>query len=344
MIYISESELYKDEELVVDSERRWTVYYHQNKINGKIYVGITGQNVMKRWNAGHGYEGQVFGRAVSKYGWNSFEHVIFASNLLQDEAEKMESFLIQSLNTTDSNYGYNIMDGSKGTWHKPVVVYQYNLYGNLIKRWDDIYDAAVKLNIPRDYIYACCIGERKKSGGYIWRYEEDNDIIPCPTYTQDEIVLQFDLKGNFIKQWNCVNDVAKHFQCDPVMIKRSCIGRFSMLYGYIWLYKRDIDENSNLLIDRLHKYRNTAEYKFNNSRIQQFDKNGNLIQEYKNIHVLKELLGWTANQVRSCWNNATGRRGKTYLGFVWKAVPFDYRKEEDTNGKETRTDSVLPNR
>ena len=60
MIYISESELYKDEELVVDSERRWTVYYHQNKINGKIYVGITGQNVMKRWNAGHGYEGHRY--------------------------------------------------------------------------------------------------------------------------------------------------------------------------------------------------------------------------------------------------------------------------------------------
>ena len=98
----------------------WTVYCHINKINGKIYAGITSTPTAKRWRYGHGYmDSPHFGPAMRKYGWNNFEHFILAKNLTEDEACNMEILLIKNLNLVDANYGYNISSGgNKGCRYK----------------------------------------------------------------------------------------------------------------------------------------------------------------------------------------------------------------------------------
>ena len=54
------------------------VYVHTNKINNKKYVGQTCQKPESRWgNQGCGYKGcLLFERAIQKYGWDNFEHII----------------------------------------------------------------------------------------------------------------------------------------------------------------------------------------------------------------------------------------------------------------------------
>lgn len=42
----------------------YTVYKHTNKINGKVYIGITSQNVKRRWQNGAGYYGTYFYNAI----------------------------------------------------------------------------------------------------------------------------------------------------------------------------------------------------------------------------------------------------------------------------------------
>lgn len=85
---------------------------HINKINGKIYVGITKQKAEERWRNGKGYKHCIlFYRAIQKYGWDGFEHIIFASHLTKEEAMNMEKILIQNLQTRDVDYGYNISEG-----------------------------------------------------------------------------------------------------------------------------------------------------------------------------------------------------------------------------------------
>ena len=76
----------------------YSVYVHTNKINGKMYVGITGRDVQERWKNGFCYiDSPKFYNAIKKYGWENFDHEIFAARLTESEAMRVENLLIKSL-------------------------------------------------------------------------------------------------------------------------------------------------------------------------------------------------------------------------------------------------------
>ena len=83
------------------------VYRHTSP-SGKVYIGITGQNPLRRWNSGRGYKNQphMFS-AILKYGWDNFTHEILFDGLTQEEAEEQEIRLIAEHRSTDPAYGYN---------------------------------------------------------------------------------------------------------------------------------------------------------------------------------------------------------------------------------------------
>lgn len=91
--------------------QKWTVYAHINKINGKAYVGITGQKPQWRWGKnGIGYKNQHFYNAIKKYEWKNFDHVVLESNLTLEEASEKEKFYIEKYNSYGST-GYNVAPG-----------------------------------------------------------------------------------------------------------------------------------------------------------------------------------------------------------------------------------------
>lgn len=61
----------------------------------------------------------MFYRAIKKYGWDNFEHIIFAEQLTHAEAINMERLLIALYKTNcnrykDPSFGYNMTDGGEG--------------------------------------------------------------------------------------------------------------------------------------------------------------------------------------------------------------------------------------
>lgn len=49
------------------------------------------------------------------------------------------------------------------------VIYQYDLNGNLLKKFKTLKDAGKSIGVAAQSIQACCNGKSKQSGGYIWK-------------------------------------------------------------------------------------------------------------------------------------------------------------------------------
>ena len=93
------------------------VYMHVNKINQKKYIGLTSKTPSERWGkngSGYKYNKQpAFNRAIEKYGWDNFEHIILFEGLSEDEACKKEIEYIEKYKTQDPEFGYNIQPGGQ---------------------------------------------------------------------------------------------------------------------------------------------------------------------------------------------------------------------------------------
>lgn len=184
---------------------------HINKKNGKVYIGITSQEVEDRWMNGKGYSSMYFSRAIAKYGWEGFDHVVIANGLTKEEACSLEKELICRYDATNHEKGYNCAKGGEGGGmykkhhteeakqkirearirdgfteeHKKHIseskqgakhhfakpVYQYSRDGNLIKVWEYMSLASKELGINKANLGEACNGNRKSAGGFCWAYE-----------------------------------------------------------------------------------------------------------------------------------------------------------------------------
>ena len=178
----------------------YTIYMHRNKINGKIYIGLTCQKPSYRWKRnGKGYETcEIMWKAIQKYGWNNFEHIILKSNLTLEEANFYEEYYIKKFNSTNKQFGYNIRKGGKNTplseetkqklrnkkaflgrHHteetkknisnlKSMAVLQYDLNGNFIAEYKSAQFACQILNFcDKSCIFQSML-RSKKNGSWLY--------------------------------------------------------------------------------------------------------------------------------------------------------------------------------
>ena len=112
-------------------KQTFCVYMHNNKINNKKYIGQS-CNVKERWGSnGVHYQGSSrLWNAIQKYGWDNFEHIILKQDLTSDEANDYEKYYIQKYNTTNPDYGYNIVNGGQNGERPYVSEY-------LKEKWKD---------------------------------------------------------------------------------------------------------------------------------------------------------------------------------------------------------------
>ena len=181
----------------------YTIYLRRNKVNGKCYVGQTGNfdERQRQWRCLKlTYANKNISNDRVKYGFDAWTVEILAEADTRDEAWELEQRFINDFNTLWPN-GYNLAKGgggangckhsdktrqkiseaNKGEKHpmygtnrtnrKDIskIVYQYTLDGVLKKVWPSIRECG-RNGYNQGAVCACCNGKLKKYKGHRWSY------------------------------------------------------------------------------------------------------------------------------------------------------------------------------
>lgn len=189
--------------------KNYCVYKHTTPSN-KVYIGITSQNPLHRWNSGKGYKNNNhFWNAIIKYGWDNIKHEILFDKLSKNEACKKEVELIAYYKSNNPSYGYNhsiggefggsgvhtklsketiekIKQNHKGTrGYKFTEQQKQNISNskNATKKrvkcielnlvFPSLAEAAKHFGVNYSNISSCCHGKLKTSNGYHWGFVYD---------------------------------------------------------------------------------------------------------------------------------------------------------------------------
>ena len=235
----------------------YTVYMHKNKINQKIYIGLTRQTPVQRWRSnGEGYKNQdKFWNAIQTYGWDNFEHIILKTNLTAQEAGELEQFLIKSFDSIEN--GYNVDKGGATTNHSIETIEKIrksmigkthsqetkNKISNSKKddkikvicletgvEYDSAADAMKQTGIDKSSIGKVCYGTMKTAGGYHWYFQGQEPIILKDNRVKSVICL------NSGKIYPSISAAARDTNSDPSNIKKVCDGKYKTTNGLKWKY------------------------------------------------------------------------------------------------------------
>ena len=204
-------------------DKIYCVYVHTNQINGKKYVGQTRQNPIKRWNAGRGYKkNPFFWNAIQKYGWQNFKHEIIATNLTKTEADELEKKLIKEWRLLNPEYGYNLHEGGANGSVSDVAKQ------NMSKAKSGVNHPWYGKHLPeaiRKKISESKNGTNNSFYGKHHTEETKKKIREANSGDKghnSKKVYQYDLQGNFIKEWNSMTDFATAYNIGRTTVMNHC--------------------------------------------------------------------------------------------------------------------------
>lgn len=183
------------------------IYKITNIVNNKVYIGQTTKTLEERkknylneykWNKNP----RVIIRAMRKYGFDNFKFEILEDNIkTQQELDNRERYYITEVyHSLVEENGYNVERGGNGQGKHTEITKQkigdaqkgelnhmFGKTGELNKTskkileltTDKIYgsacEAARALNINFSHVCAVARGTRGSTGGYVFRYLDEND-------------------------------------------------------------------------------------------------------------------------------------------------------------------------
>lgn len=129
---------------------------------------------------------------------------------------------------------YNINDPITNYVVKPI--YQFDLNGNLIKKYDSARQAAHELNISwSNIVHAAQLNEHntRTAGGYFWRYTKTITIPKDKRHTEIHV---YDIYGNYISSYNsiieCASTLFPDISYNTDKINNVCNGLIAQYHGY----------------------------------------------------------------------------------------------------------------
>lgn len=251
------------------------IYIIKNLKNGKVYVGQS-RDIYRRWKE-HKNElnknkhcNVKLQNAWNKYGSDAFSFIIQLECGV-DDLNNNEKIFVKKYDSYKN--GYNMTHGgeespailkevrekisnTKNSYSKEkmkeiskkmiechefqaIPIYQLDLDGNIIKRWQSTRFAARELGINQSCIQNCLDLKRKTYKNSIWIRENDYKNFDLSIYknlkTSPNRILQKNLDGYIIREWPSAYSTKKEGYDDSTVIK-CCRGKLDTHKGYKWEY------------------------------------------------------------------------------------------------------------
>lgn len=213
------------------------IYIITNTISKKIYIGQA-VNLSNRWS-GHkqalrrgNYCNTHLQRAWNKYGESAFEFKVLVYVENTSWLDHFEDKFIEEYKSYDRKIGYNVLKSGRG----------YTDESREKQRQTKLKDPLTRERM----IYASSFRKNKKP------------------------IIQYDMQGNFIREWDSISDAANHYNKTTGEISLVCKDKENKnsAFGFLWRYKDDKREV---------KYKSSTK-----KEILQY-KDGELIKEWKSL-------------------------------------------------------------
>lgn len=218
-------------------ENNWCVYMHENRINGKKYIGITSQKPTRRWQNGYGYrESARFFNAIQKYGWDAFRHEILFTDLTAEEAARKEVELIEKYQTLDEAKGYNLDPGGGGTAPKTPEVRQ-----RISEARKGTHPSAETIEKLRESHRGKTVPDevrRKMSAAALGVKKSEEHCRNIGRAHSKAVVMQ-DAQGQDLREFDSMVAAEAATGVSFKQISAVCRGKRKKAGGYIWRFKTE---------------------------------------------------------------------------------------------------------
>lgn len=248
----------------------------------------------------------------------------------------------------------------ESSYRKQVL--QYDLDGNFIREWMSAAECS-RNGYGTGAVTACCRGERRRYKGFQWKFKV-SDEIPQKIEPYDyelthknrsecqkgkklsleqkmktsKPILQYDLDGNFIKEWYSANAAAKELGLGQANIHANMNGKYpKQVSGFMFRYKvgneipikimphkdllksTKLSEETKKKISEAHKGKHLSEETKRklSKKVYQYTLDGQLVKVWEST---KECgrNGFDQSAVGKCCN---GKMQK-YKGYKWSYKPL----------------------
>lgn len=215
------------------------IYKHTNKINGKVYIGLTSQNPKKRWRNGKGYTGcTLFNKAIQRYGWDNFEHEILIECENKEDASAAEKYYVNLYQSNRREYGYNLEAGGYNKGEISPETREKLRIASSVKHTKERTEktAAKHRGLKHTNETRQRMSEsQKRYASSLAGKERHKKIVELTS----KAVVKLADNGEIVCEYPSIEEAARLEAVSPSGISRACSGVQKRSCGYMWQFKTE---------------------------------------------------------------------------------------------------------
>lgn len=304
------------------------IYQITNKINKKIYIGLTTKTIEGRWKehikvafnpASKDYN-TLFKKAIRKYGEKNF--IIEELEQVDDlELLKLrEQYWIKEKHSfafAEDGWGYNSTLGGDGVIGYGIAVVGCDIItGEIYNIYDTIKEAEKQEGIRIEGgIETYNHSANQKCFLYKTTVDKltDQERIDYIHSLYPTLIYCLSKKGEVIKIYLTAQEAAKDNNLSFGNIISCCLGKRRLCGDYQWAYQRDIAQRLNQPVKEIRKF---------SRPIIQYGMNGDKITEWDSIEEASKQLKISNSHITSCCRLSRNSAG----GYQWRYLQNNIEK------------------